>query len=276
MGLLVACSAVRLAYNQAPGLAYWWIDGYADLNDAQSVQLRRDIDAFFDWHRSSELPAYIQRLQQWQRLAAADSHAELVCSQFEHLRAAYLRSLDRSLVPMARLARTLSPAQLAHMQRHYAKGNQQFEEDYVRVSTEERVDTLLERASDRYETIYGDLNRAQVQLLRERIRVSPFDGQRVHSERLRRQTDLLKTVRDLQSDRNASLNVAEAALRGWHDRVMQSPVSGFAAYSDALVRNGCEQFAALHNTTTPEQRAHAVRVLKDYETDLRALLAEPQ
>ena len=45
--VLVGCSALRLAYNQAPSLSYWWIDGYADLNEAQTGQMRRDIDAFF-------------------------------------------------------------------------------------------------------------------------------------------------------------------------------------------------------------------------------------
>ena len=269
--VLVACSAIRLAYNQAPSLTYWWIDGYADLNDAQTVQVRRDIDGFFAWHRSSELPGYIARLQQWQRLAQADSQAEQVCAQFEVVRSAYLRMIDRSLEPMARVALTLTPAQLQHLQRKYAKNNQEFEKRYLRVSDEERLDNLMERALDRYESLYGDLTDAQLKLLREGIRQSPFDAQRINAERLRRQSDLLKTLRELQAERGATTASAVFALRRWHDRVMQSPIPGFASYSDSLVRNGCEQFAAVHNTTSPEQRAHALQVLKDYETDLRSL-----
>lgn len=271
--VLVGCSAIRLAYNQAPSLTYWWIDGYADLNEVQTVQMRRDIDGFFAWHRGNELPGYISRLQQWQRLAQADSQTELVCTQFEAVRSAYLRMIDRSLEPMARLALTLTPTQLQHLQRKYAKNNQEYEKRYLRVSDEERLDNLMERALDRYETLYGNLTDAQLTLLRERIRQSPFDAQRVNVERLRRQSDLLKTLRDLQAEKGATTASAVLALRHWHDRVMQSPIPGFASYSDSLVRNGCEQFAAVHNTTSPEQRAHAVRVLKDYETDLRALAA---
>lgn len=271
--VLVACSTIRLAYNQAPSLAYWWIDGYADLNEVQTTQMRRDIDGFFAWHRSNELPGYITRLQQWQQLAQADSQTDQVCTQFEALRGAYLRLIDRSLEPMARLALTLTPVQLQHLQRKYAKNNLEFEKNYIRVSDEERLDNLMERALDRYETLYGTLTGAQLKLLRERIRQSPFDAQRINTERLRRQTDLFKTLRELQAERGATPASASVALRRWHDRVMQSPIPGFASYSDALVRNGCEQFAAVHNTTSPEQRAHAVRVLKDYETDLRALAA---
>lgn len=271
--VLAACSAVRLAYNQAPSLGYWWIDGYADLNEVQTGQMRRDIDSFFAWHRNSELPSYISRLQQWQQLATADSTPEQTCGQFKQVQAAYLRMIDRALEPMSRLATTLTPAQLQHMQRRYAKGNKEFEGNYVRVSAEERVENLLERATDRYETLYGDLSDAQLKLLRERILQSPFDGPRVHAERLRRQSDLLKTLRELQAERSTTPATAVVALRGWHDRVMLSPTSGFPAYRDALVRNGCDQFSALHNTTTAEQRGHAVRVLKDYETDLRSLTA---
>jgi Family of unknown function (DUF6279) len=271
--VLVACSAVRLAYNQAPSLAYWWVDGYADLNEVQTTQMRRDIDGFFAWHRSSELPGYINRLQQWQRLAQNDSQPDQVCNQFEAVRSSYLRLVDRSLEPMARLALTLTPAQLQHLQRKHAKNNQEFEKNYIRVSDEERLDNLMERALDRYETLYGSLSDPQLKLLRERIRQSPFDAQRVNAERLRRQSDLLRTLRELQAERGATSASAVVALQRWHDRVMLSPIPGFAAYSDSLVRSGCEQFAAVHNTTSPEQRAHAVQVLKDYEADLRSLIA---
>lgn len=286
--LLGACSATRLAYNQAPNLVYWWIDGYTDLNDAQSVQLRQDIDSFFAWHRSTELPIYTGFLMQWQQLAVKDSTAQLTCIQFERLRSSYLRLIDRSLEPLARLALQLTPDQLQHMERHYAKSNQVFEEDYLG-SPEQRLDTLLDKATSRYETLYGTLTDAQTALLTQRLRQSAFDPQRIHAERLRRQSDLLQTLRGLLGhavgDNGSSPSAtapttppatqaaAVAALRAWHDRVMRAPVPGFHAYSESLVREGCEQFAALHNSTSPAQRAHAVDVLKGYEEDLRALMA---
>ena len=37
MSALAGCSAVRLAYHQAPELAYWVLDDYADFNGAQSL-----------------------------------------------------------------------------------------------------------------------------------------------------------------------------------------------------------------------------------------------
>jgi hypothetical protein len=40
------------------------------------------------------------------------------------------------------------------------------------------------------------------------------------------------------------------------------------------VKEGCAQFAAMHNSTSPEQRQHAVELFKRYEDDLRALSAQ--
>ena len=37
--LLAGCSAVRLAYNQAPDLMYWWLNGYVDF-DAEAGRAR--------------------------------------------------------------------------------------------------------------------------------------------------------------------------------------------------------------------------------------------
>ena len=269
--LLSACSTVRLAYSQAPTLGYWWIDSFVDLSDSQSVRLRRDIDDFFDWHAREELPAYAERLRQWQALSMKDSNPDLACSQFTVLQQAYLRSIDRSIEPLSRLAVSLTPAQLDHLQRHQAKSNRAFEDDWLKVSLADRRERLLKKAEDRYETLYGDLNPAQIEALRSRVQRSSFDPQRVQAERMRRQTDLLNTLKTAKADTAQATQL----LRAWHQRVMSSPTPGFPAYSQQLIREGCEQFASLHNSTSAEQRLHAVGVLNGYETDLRSIFGQP-
>lgn len=283
LALLVACSTVRLAYNQAPTLMYWWIDEYADLNDAQSAVLRRDIDQFLGWHRRTELPGYGVLLQQWQALAPHDMNAAQVCTQFDAVRAALQRAGEKGVEPLARLALSLTPEQQAHLQRHQEKGNKTFEKDFLRGSPEQRLNKRLDQAVSRSETLYGSLSREQRELLRAGLQQSPFDAQASLQERMRRQADLRQTVQALQSNPAVLVSSAEgaapspsalAASRQLLGRVWQSPLSSARAYSEAMVEHGCAQFAALHNSTSPEQRRHAVRVLKDYETDLRVLAAQ--
>lgn len=269
--LLVACSALQLGYNQAPSLIYWWVDGYADLDDAQSTRLRQDIDRFVAWHRQTELPAYAQRLQQWRAMAANDLSAEEVCAQTEAVRQAGLRLIERGHEPLARLALTLSATQLQHLERHQAKGNQSFEKDFLRGSAEERLERRLDRALDRYEDLYGALTPSQVERVRQSLRASPFDPARALADRKARQTDLRGLIRQWQAA-GTPPEAAALALQGWLQRnLFASPTAGTEAA--AWVRHGCQSFAELHNITSAEQRRHAQAELQRYESDLRALAA---
>ncbi|MCW5654225.1 DUF6279 family lipoprotein [Hydrogenophaga sp.] len=267
---LSACTAARLAYNQAPTLSYWWLDSHVDLDDLQATQAREALDRFFLWHRQNELPVYADVLRRWQVMASADITAGQACEQFDEVRRRLELAADQTVEPFARLALQLTPAQIEHLQRHLARGNEAFEKDFLRGSADQRIKKRLDDAVGRNERIYGTLSSAQRQRLRDLLQASPFDAQRTQTERLRRQADLLQTVRDAQAspDRAASL------VRAYFARIGHSPTPGYDAYSRDLVRHGCTLFTTLHNSTSPEQRAHAARVLGSYEDDFRILSAQ--
>ena len=267
---LSACTATRLAYNQAHNAAYWWLDSHVDFNNGQSTPVRGDINAFFQWHRTNELPVYAGLMQRWQTLAAQDLTGAQVCAEFEVIRQRIDRAADAGVQPMARLALQLDAAQLDHLKSRQAKSNEEFADDFLQASDDARVEKRFDRALSRSEMLYGSLNAAQKELVRNNIKASAFDPQRTQAERLRRQADLLQTVKQAQ----AAPETATERVRGHIARVIQSPTPGYKAYADELVRQGCAQFAQLHNATTPEQRANAVRVLKGYEDDLRVLSAQ--
>jgi hypothetical protein len=280
--LLVACSVARVAYNQAPKFSYWWLDAYVDFTDAQSPQVRQDIDRFLAWHRGAELPKYAGLLAQWQALATQDLSPAQACQQLDVVRAAYQRSLERGLEPLTALALQLSPEQLDHMQRHQKKGVQNFEKEYLSGDPADRFEDRLERYVDRYETLYGTLSAPQHQLLKGELQRSSFDPRRSLAERKRRQTALLQTIAQLQVDPAiASANGARpapksavAAVRAWSRQMLDSPTPGYNDYTERQVKEGCAQFAAMHNSTSAEQRQHAVELFKRYEDDLRALSAQ--
>lgn len=275
--LLAGCSTLQLAYNQAHTVLYWWIDGYADLNDPQSARLRQDIEGLMAWHRQQELPGYAQRLRQWRGMASQDLSAEQVCREADAVRAATGRLLERGHEPLTRLVLTLSAAQLDHLQRHQTKSNEGFEKDFLRGSASDRLDRRLERTVDRYETLYGPLSDSQVALVRHSLQTSPFDASRALAQRRERQSELLTLIRQLQAGPGRPPaagdpvpRAAGQALLGWLQRGLFPPATGGEAA--AWVRHGCEAFAELHNSTTAQQRRHALQVLQEYESDLRALV----
>ena len=55
---LQGCSAVKLAYNQAPQLVYWRLNNYFNLTEAQADRLRSELGDLHQWHRDQMLPQH--------------------------------------------------------------------------------------------------------------------------------------------------------------------------------------------------------------------------
>lgn len=270
LGAVAACTTARLAYNQAPNLSWWWLNREFDIGEAQADQVRGDIDGFFSWHRREELPQYAGLLRQWQAMAVRDVTAQEVCQQFDTIRERLVLASDRMVEPFARLALQLTPDQLAHLRERHADSNAEFASDFIEGTPEQRLERRLDRTVSRTESLYGRLSREQRALLRERLAASPWDPRRAQAERLRRQADLLQTVRTVQ----ARPDQANDAVRAKFRRLAESPTPGHQAANAVAIRHACQQFADLHNSTTPEQRAQAVQVLQGYERDLQVLSAQ--
>lgn len=267
---LVACTTARLAYNQAPNLSYWWLDSHFDFDHAQSELVRGEIEGFFAWHRREELPRYADLLRRWQAMAPRDLTADQACAQAERVRERLLDGSERTIQAFARLATQLTPAQLQHLQQRQARSEREFERDFLRGSPEQRLQRRLDTTVERYERFYGNLSDKQRQLLRDGLARSPWDAQATQAERQRRQADLVQTLRDAQ----AQPAQAPALLRAYAQRWQASPTPGYAAQNEAVLRHGCAQFAALHNSTSAAQREHALRQLQGYQDDLIHLSAK--
>lgn len=273
--LVTACSTVRLGYGQAHNALYWWIDGYADLNDAQSSRARQDIDRFMAWHASEELPRYADLLRQWQDIALQDTTAQVTCRQYDALQQAWQRIIARGSPALARLALQLDDAQMAHMQRHLAKSRESFAEDFLKGAPQRRLDRRTERLAERYEILYGDLSSSQVAMVREGLSLSPFDPAATLQERERQAQELIQMIRRWKSLPAGAEREAQATREANAWLMKRLPPSDTTVHPLAeVIRHGCSQYARLHNSTTPQQRQHAVRVLRDYEADLRSLAAQ--
>jgi len=278
LAVLAGCSAMRLAYNNMPDLAYWWVDGYADLNEPQSLLLRAELARLHDWHRKTELPRIADLLRQLQQVTPADLSAEQVCRLYADIRVRFDVVTAQALAQpdAVALAMRLTPVQFKHLEARLAKGNQEWRRERgskdrsVRVA--KRVETELERA----EQFYGTLDNQQRKLLQEAANRSSIDPQRFFTERVRRQQDMLETLRSIAGTGNNSPSVADtaqatAALRAYSERTSRSPDPVYRAYADTALQENCQTYARLHNSTTAEQRSRAVARLAAYERDAREL-----
>ena len=272
--LLPACGAVKIAYNQAPDLAYWYFDGYADFNAAQSLQIKADLTRLQAWHRQTQLPGYAQLLQDTQRLVRGDISPAQACTIFADVRRKLLTVVERAEPSGVLMAASLDASQLQHMERRYAKGNVEYRDDFLEGRPEAVRKRRLKKTISRAEMLYGRLDDSQTALLGRMIDQSSFDAARTYTERLRRQRDALETFRQLLP---ASTSAAEKgvkaarAVNGLVERTINSPDASYRDYAEKLTADNCKSFSEFHNSTTAAQRSKAVATLNDYEKDARAL-----
>lgn len=274
--LLQACSAVKIIYNQAPDLAYWYLDGYVDFSEKQSLQVKDDLAKLLAWHRQTQLPGYIDTLQKLQQQMPADMDAAQACEVFFDLRRKLLAISTQAEPAVLALAGTLEASQLAQMEHRFAKGNTAYREDFVDSTAKARRHKRYKQAVNRAEMLYGRLDDKQLGLIGLAIDQSRFDAALSYAERVRRQQDALQTLRKLAANRSAATDTPEKtrdAMRALFERSLNSPDAVYRDYLDKLTQDNCKNFADLHNSTTPAQRLRAVETINSYEQDLQALAA---
>ena len=271
--LLGGCSVARLGYSQLPNLSYWWVDSYVDLNDAQSAPLRADLQALLDWHRRQELPQLTRTLADVQAQALQDTTPAQVCQIADRFKSRLDAVLAQSEPGFARLALSIQPEQLQHLQHQLDKKAQKWRDDWQKGSPAEQQKRRLERQLERSEGFYGNLSDAQVALLRAGVQATPYDTRLAEFEMLRRHQDLFSTLQALAGS-GQTPQQAQSVIRALLERTVQSPNALYRAQIEQLVQANCSTFAQLHNSATPEQLQKFVAKLKGYEDDARALMAQ--
>ena len=269
LSLLQACSAIKLAYNNAPEVGYWWLDGYVDFNESQTLKVRAELARLQQWHRTDELPKIAELLQKSQRLAEADLTPAPVCALFAETRTRFDAVTAQAEPAAVALAMSLTPEQIANIDRKLTKVHDEYRNDWLKLTPAERFDKRFKSNVERSEQFYGKLEERQRTVLRAGLEASSFDVQASYTERLRRQQDFMQTLRQVAGKTNPAEVLA--ALRGYLDRAVNSPNPAYRAYSQKLTNESCALFAQIHNTTSPEQRTRAARRLADYGRDAMEL-----
>lgn len=272
-GLLQACSLMKIAYNQAPELAYWTLDRHFDFTDAQSLQVRADLEKLQAWHRQTQLPGYIEALQKLQKQMPSDMDAAAACAIYTDVRTKLVALSRQAEPPTATLVGSLQAGQLKNLERRFAKGNDEYREDFLEASPKAQRDKRYKEAVKRAEMLYGRLDKKQLAVIERRIDASHFDAPRSYAEKIRRQQDALHTLRPLVAGQGTP-EKTQAAVRGLFERTLHSPDAAYRDYMEKLTQDACVTLAELHNSTTPAQRHKAVETLHRYEQDFRTLNAQ--
>ncbi|MDH5516813.1 MAG: DUF6279 family lipoprotein [Gammaproteobacteria bacterium] len=161
-----ACS-FKTVYNNVDYLAAAYIDDYVSLDTPLETELELRLSALHNWHRSTQLRQYTSWLQQLQTAIvkrAGEKEIAHLIEQFESL-------IDHSLIKLDdELASFLPQLNKLQQQELFAKlkeSNDEFYDDYIAVSIQQRTDKYYQRLLDNYETWLDSLTEPQMLLLQE-------------------------------------------------------------------------------------------------------------
>jgi len=263
---LAACSATRLAYDNADTMLRFMASSYLDIDSVQSDDLTPRIARFHQWHRSNELPVYAALLRSASQRAARGITAEDVAWGLGNVRSRYRRLAARAAEDGAPVLATLASAQLAALEHKFAENNEKYAKQFLPSDHKERRRAQLKRMLERFRDFAGDLTpdqEARIErfaLARERHVALRFE------DRQRWQRDFVAALKAERKPEELGRHLAEM-----FDKPELRRSEEFVREDRRWDEDLGQLIVDLDGSLSPKQRAQVVRRLSDYAEDFAVL-----
>jgi Family of unknown function (DUF6279) len=267
--LLGACSATRMAYDNADTALRFISSSYLDLDSEQTEDLRVRIVKFHEWHRANELPAYAALMRSASERTARGITEGDIAWGLDNVRAHFRTFMAKASEDAAPVLVTLSPEQIAALERKFAESNEKFSKEIMPSDDEKRRRGQAKRTIDRFRDFAGELTPEQ------EARIRRFAVEHEHHVALRFE-DRQQWQRDLIASLRAkptAQDLARTLAQSFHHperRRSETFIREDKAWDEDLGR----LIVDLDHTLSPKQRAHVVRRLSDYANDFAILAGE--
>jgi hypothetical protein len=266
---LAACSATRLAYDNADTAVRFMASSYLELDAAQMEDMRLRIARFHEWHRANELPAYAALLRSASERAARGITAEDVAWGLANVRARYRKLAAKAAEDAAPVLATLAPDQIAVLERKFADNDEKYQKDFLSPDDGKRRRAQVKRMLERFRDFTGDLSvdqEARIELFvlaHEKHVALRFEDRRQWQRNAIAALKAPHQARDLG-----------ASLADMFDKPEQRRTEEFIREDRRWDEDLGQLVVALDRTLSSRQRARVVRRLSDYANDFAALAGE--
>lgn len=271
---LLGCGVARLGYRNGETVTYWWLNSYIDFDGAQKSWVREHIDELFRWHRRNELQDYVQAIARMQRRDLATITADDLLRDYNEAKTHILLIADRAVPDLAELALSLTPEQIANIQKKFDKSNQKFRDDYLGGSDKEKQEFRYSKTMQKMEYWFGYFSREQEKKIREASDARPLNNHLLMADRVQRQQALIAMLNKMQTEK-PDQPAAEKMVRQYVALTVDhfgdaNKQAYFAQYNLATAK----MVATTMHIATAKQHEHFIKVLQDWATDFNRLAAE--
>ncbi len=269
--LITSCGLIKIAYNNSPTMAFWWLDDYFNFNQTQRDILKPALQDLHDWHRADQLPTYNTLLKAIQSSLINEKITGVeACEKLNKVRQS-LYVLQIETIPIIiEIAPILSEVQLKQFQSKLAERAKKWKKEWWQEAKNDQLEVRFNKIQDFAEIIYGDLNDDQITILKQSLYKATISPAISYAEIERRNDDALTILKALQNQTLSNLEKAQLVKAGF-DRINKSPNLDYQSYSDKFMTLSCETIANLHNSTDTRQKLHAKNWLQDYIDQMAAM-----
>lgn len=262
--VLGGCS-FKSMYNQLDWLMLGMVEDFVTLNEDQEQDVSRRIQRLLDWHRTEQIPLYIQDLQRIKSSTATGLTEESAEGILDLFMQRWTALKSRVATDMAETLVNMDEKQKSEIYTEIENRNREIREEYAALSEKEREHRIGDRIIENFERWLGDLNEVQKKIVREQItNIKP-----IHEERLAFRSRWQQGFREvMDSDLDKPAKVARLNELFANPEHWQS-----AAYKEKLSHNSRQVrrlVLSVDRTLTPEQKAHLqerldyfIQILKD-------------
>lgn len=270
---LLGCSTVRFAYNQGDTLAYWWLDDHIGFNQVQEPLIRSSLERHFWWHRTEQLPAISGSLQRaQQKLQGPLSKSEFLALRSELIKHVY--KVSEEVIPdAAKLIVSLDASQIETMQKKINKNNQKFKNEFLPKDKNKQANVRANKTIERAEWLYGSLNNAQENKIREFLLKNPIDGEHAFQEKLRRQSEFIAICKEAQQQK-LSQKATEALLRDYLKYFEAGRSKEQQASHKKWIESGAETASFISSVVNEDQNKYAAERIGGWMSDVQELIKD--
>lgn len=162
--LISSCSlGARLAYNNLDWLVQRQLDDYVSLDPAQEQRFEADFARWWQWHRSTQLPAYANALRDWAAQSEDGIQRHEIDAALTQFEAFYLAAMEQGYADFAALLASADDRQVKELRKALGRDLEDYREDRVELDEQKRQKQRIKRVRRMLESRFGRLQDDQKQ-----------------------------------------------------------------------------------------------------------------
>ena len=260
---LTGCTSTTFVYNRLNFLLPWYLASYVDFTSEQKQNLNELLVPFFKWHRTDELPKYLEIINNLEEILDDEVKAEDVALITQNVENSWFRTEYQILLWATPLTKKLSDEQITSFLNVMQSKTIESENKYLKRNDQIYQKDVFDRFRKNLRRFMGALNKDQLAL----IRATSENMYRSDSEWLENRKALIKKLA-LILNRDV----------GWEQRLMKITNRDNLESQNYRIKyahniNLTHQLIAeLLNSRTDKQDKKLRTQLLRYKTDIKNLI----